>query len=160
MTFAYEPLAGGEVLEEHLTAIEDRAADMAPAWEAIVKSFHALERERFDQNGPGWLPLAASTVADRERKGSNPDQILQDTGLLLASLEGGSGSYVIETPVSVEVGTTVPYAHWHQTGGTRLHASGAGWPPQRKIVNVDEKLAAEWAGIVEGWIFEGIVEGA
>lgn len=156
MTTEYEPLAGGFDLEKKLTMYGERASDLYPAFEAIVESFRALERGRFDDNGPGWLPLADSTVANRRRRGSDPNKILQDTGALLSSLEGGAGSYTIMTPFSVETGTDVPYAHWHQDGGDKTHASGAGWPPQRKIVELTEVIAGDWTGILQGWIFGGV----
>lgn len=161
MTFVYEPLEGGAVLQKRLDEISERADDLAPAFAAIIESFHEIEQARFDNNGPGWLPLSASTMSmtgSWARGNQNFDQILQDSGVLLASLKGGAGSYERVTPFSVEVGTTVPYAHWHQSGGDRLHASGAGWPPQRKIVDVTEETAVEWAGIVQGWLFDGEVK--
>jgi hypothetical protein len=156
MTFAYEPLEGGPALEDVFGGIVDRATDMTPAFAAIVESFHALEQVRFDQNGPGWAPLADSTISmtgSWARSNTNFDQILRDTGALLASLEGGVGGYSLMTPFSVEIGTTISYAHWHQTGGTK-----PGRPPQRKIVDLDETAALEWAGILGEWIFEGVVK--
>jgi phage gpG-like protein len=51
------------------------------------------------------------------------------------------------------MGTILPYAHWHQTGGTRLHASGAGWPPQRKIVDIKPDDVLEWTEMIAGYLF-------
>jgi phage gpG-like protein len=161
VSVGYEVLPGGAALEEMLTNLSDRAADFTPAFEVVVESFRRLEQKRFADNGPGWPPLADSTMnpqnygmpASWARGNQNADQILQDSGALLSSLEGGVGSYVLMTPFSVEMGTTVPYAHWHQTGGTRLHASGAGWPPQRKIVEMTAEQAVEWSGIIMDYLF-------
>jgi phage gpG-like protein len=162
MSTGYEPLAGGAALQKQLDAMVDRASDWEPAFGAVIESFHAIEKERFNANGPGWLPLAEATIAmtgSWARTNQNFDEILQDTGVLMASITSeGEGSYSILTPFSVEAGTTVPYAHWHQTGGFRLHASGAGWPPQRKIVDLDSGAAEVWAAILEGWLMSGEVE--
>lgn len=160
MSVTYEPLVGGEALAKGFGEISHRAMDMWPAFDAIVKDFHSIEATRFESNGPGWLPLAESTksaTGSWARSNQNFDQILNDTGAMLASFTGGASSYTLYTPLSVEMGSTVPYAHWHQTGGTRLHASGAGWPPQRQIVDIHPEDAGIWANIAERWIFEGVV---
>lgn len=158
----YEPFEGGALLEDQLEEMVDRASDWEPAFAAIIESFHAIERARFDSNGPGWLPLAESTITmtgSWARANQNFDQVLQDTGALMGSLTGdGEGSYEIMAMDAVEVGTTVPYAHWHQTGGFRLHPSGAGWPPKRQLVDIDDGVAEAWAAILQDWLSFGEVE--
>jgi hypothetical protein len=159
MSVGYEPLEGGAALQDLLSGMADRASDWTPAFGAIIESFHSIESRRFASNGPGWLPLAESTISmtgSWARQNTNYDQILVDTGVMQASLAGGAGAVEEWTPFSIAMLTTVPYAHWHQTGGFRLHASGAGWPPQRKIVDMaTDGAALEWAGILEGWLLEG-----
>lgn len=157
MSYGYEPLLGGTSLFNRLRAITARATDFTPAFALVVTSFRAITKRRFENNGPGWKELAPATVANRQRPGHNPDtsQILRDTGAMFESFMGGENSYVVVTPFSVEVGSVDPKAHYHQLGGTRLHASGAEWPPQRKIVDLGEDEAVEWAGIISGWLFAG-----
>jgi hypothetical protein len=159
MSVGYEPLDGGAALQDLLSGMADRASNWVLAFDAIVESFHSIEARRFADNGPGWAPLAESTISmtgSWARQNTNYDQILVDTGVLQASLAGGEGFDTEWTPFSVAMMTTVPYAHRHQTGGFRLHASGAGWPPQRRIVDMAADGAAlEWAAILEGWLLEG-----
>jgi hypothetical protein len=161
VTVGYEPLEGGAALQDLLSGMADRASNWVPAFDAIVDSFYAIERRRFADNGPGWAPLADSTISmtgSWARQNTNYDQILVDTGVMQASLTSGGaeGADSEWTPFSVAMMTTIPYAHWHQTGGFRLHASGAGWPPQRRIVDMAADGAAlEWAAILEGWLLEG-----
>lgn len=77
----------------------------------------------------GWAPLAASTIADRVRKGYGASPILYRTGRLANSLSGDGGDTVkTVTAKSVTVGTSVPYATYHQTGTKKM--------PQRKIVGL------------------------
>ncbi len=158
MTVSYEVLPGGDKLMAKLERIQERSNDFAPAFAKVSESFRAIETDRFANNGYGWLPLAQSTLSmtGSWARVGNPDETLQNTGALLASLQGGAGWFEQVTPYSVAMGTTVPYAHWHQTGGTRTHASGAGWPPQRKIVELSEKDVLEWGVIVRDWLFGGL----
>jgi hypothetical protein len=165
VTFGYEPLDGGPELEDDLDAMLDRATDLEPAFLAIVDSFHAIEAKRFEDNGPGWEPLSEATITmtgSWARTNQNFDQILRDTGASYEAMTGGAGSYILMTPDSVEMGASgaaVPYLHWHQTGGTKLHASGAGWPPKRKVVDVGIEEAYEWGRIVIDFIVYGEVAG-
>lgn len=72
---------------------------------------------------PKWEPLAPSTQRDRERRGYEPDHpILWRTGTLAASLSerDGPGNIFETTKTSVRVGTSVPYASYHEYGTTRM----------------------------------------
>ena len=89
MSTGYEPLAGGAALQKQLDAMVDRASDWEPAFGAVIESFHAIEKARFNANGPGWLPLAEATISmtgSWARTNQNFDEILQDTGVLMASI--------------------------------------------------------------------------
>ena len=87
MSVGYEPLEGGAALQDLLSGMADRASDWTPAFGAIIESFHSIESRRFAGNGPGWLPLAESTISmtgSWARQNTNYDQILVDTGVMQA----------------------------------------------------------------------------
>lgn len=91
---------------------------------------------RFEREGPGWAPLAPSTLM-RRRKGrasfsGSGNKKLQDSGLMRESFRGGRGHVSRKTASSIEVGTSVFYAEHHQTGTRRM--------PAREIIVVDAEL--------------------
>jgi hypothetical protein len=130
-----EVLPGGQILRDQLASIRDHMADVGPPFATIIESFHEIEQRIFDENGPGWPPLADATMAMTgawERLNRNADEILIDTGATLSALKGGPGF--------------------------RLHASGAGWPPQRQFVKVTPEDLTTWCAIIAGWLFFGEAE--
>jgi len=69
----------------------------------------------FKEGGrPAWTPLSPATI--RRRKGQGNPKILRDTQMLMTSLAPGSSDIFRLEPLSVEVGTSIPYAGYHQLG--------------------------------------------
>lgn len=143
-----------DALDAKLAGWAERFLTVSAAFGAIVEDFRGMEKRRFNAEGPGWQPLAATTVAQRERLGyGGPHPILRRTGLLSDSLTGQADHSVVRaTPTELFVGTDVPYAHWHQNGGTT-----DGRPPQRVIVHVDEADKARWMAILGRWVAGDLV---
>lgn len=144
---------GDRALEDVLAAFEQRAVTIARAYTAIVADFRRVERRRFRAEGPGWEPLAPSTVADRQRRGYGPEHpILRRTGALQDSfLEPAAphAVYRIE-PEGFFVGSNDPIAHFHQNGG-----STDGHPPQRKLVDLDHTDEVRWIAILGRYLAHG-----
>lgn len=137
---------GDTSLVDRLEGWIRRATAIEKAYAAIVADFYAIESRRFQAEGPGWLPLAESTQADRARSGYGPQHpILVRTDTLALSLTrpDQQGSVYREEPEGFFVGTNVPYAHWHQTGGTI-----AGRPPQRQLVDISAADRVRWYAIL------------
>lgn len=116
----------------------------ALAFAAMAADFQDEERRRFDAEGPGWAPLAPSTLATKAQRGQ-PETILEATGRLRASLTGesvfGNDDMVFRPePEGFFIGTRTPYAKYHQFGTPQM--------PQREIVTADEALTARWAVIL------------
>lgn len=63
---------------------------------------------------PGWAPLTPATI--RRRRGQGTPEPLRDTGVLMTSLAPLGADVFRLTPLSVEAGTNVPYAGYHQLG--------------------------------------------
>jgi hypothetical protein len=116
----------GEVLVDRLVkGVESRMANVMPAWPAVVRQFREIMTFAFftegGSTGAKWPELAATTQADRARKGfpaAHP--ILRRTGKLERSLvTGGEGSILKPSPTRLEIGTEVSYFPYHQSNRPR-----------------------------------------
>lgn len=110
---------------------------------AIEIDFRRLSAERFEAQGPGWASLQPATVAAKKRRGMpQPERILFGWGTLAESMGGRNGFTITETTIdSIFMGTSVPYARYHQEGGGRL--------PARPIVDITEMDVARWGYIIQ-----------
>jgi phage gpG-like protein len=153
----FEPLGDPEAVAGCLGELRDRAADLWSAFPVFADAVREIERGRFATGGYGqWQPLAAATIASKAAAGYDTNRILYATGRLEESVVGFTGDSVIHVgPDEVFVGTSTPYAHWHQTGGFRLHASGAGWPPKRTIYEFSDAERLALLDVIAGFLFEG-----
>jgi phage virion morphogenesis protein len=71
-------------------------------------------RDQKDPWGQPWAPLKPSTIrARRKGKGGGSTKILRDTGVLSNSITAQRTG-----PLTIEMGTTVPYAAAHQFGAS------------------------------------------
>jgi phage gpG-like protein len=112
------------------------------AFPRIDRDFRTLEAHRFDVEGPGWVPLADSTVRRKARKGMpEPTRILFGWGELRNSLAGHNQFTVLRvTPDEMFMGTNIPYATFHQEGGGKL--------PARPVVDITDLDVERWASII------------
>jgi phage gpG-like protein len=93
------------------------ASDLTKPFKRFAVYYGAVVSHTFKEKGrpPGsWQPLAPYTLAMRQwrNKRSNPEGILQDTGILRMSFASDV------QPQGLKYGTSVPYAVRHQAGGT------------------------------------------
>lgn len=113
--------AFGEVqLDRELMRIGENAGDMRPAFDDIHEVLLDASRHQFSTEGGysgGWAPLAASTVAAKQRGGFDP-RILHRTLRLRNSLtQAGHPDHVYEASADeMYVGSRVPYGSYHQRG--------------------------------------------
>jgi len=181
----------------YLEAREARLRDMGPALAEVARYMREAIGARFAEGGdPPWQQLAISTVLEkrgaglpaRTKKGNVPWRLKQQgqfgaanilirTGALRDSYrrKGGRGHIEnIDTAANtVEVGSSLPYARFHQHGtspyiirakmGKRLSFMGSqGVPVFRHLVNhpglparpvlLTDKDLAEIARIIESYI--------
>lgn len=92
-----------------LHRIETRARNLRAVLPVLRDALIAAVSDVYDAEGPGWPPLAASTLRKRRGGGS---KILQDTGLM-AQTAGAIGADYVEafSPAS--------YAVFHASDGPR-----------------------------------------
>ena len=162
MQFSYE--VNSETVEQTLKSFQNSLADNSPALKLIANDFREMISEQFASEGAAggtpWAGLAPSTLRAR-RAGFG---ILNSTGALLASLtDPDSAGHVEETDgQSLSIGSSVPYALFHQTGAGRGFGlasipSGPGLGrrlPMRPILVLTEERSAAWVGMVEQGLSE------
>lgn len=106
----------------------------------ILQGFERrLYLEQRDADGNSWAPLAESTIQRKEHAA-----ILVDSGRMYESLTTPDGTQdtIWQTGKTwLRFGTSVPYAHFHQTGTKRM--------PARPHVGVDQ-LAADMIARILG----------
>lgn len=132
------------VAEARLKALVSKAENLSDVFREFAEGFHKFQERQFASGGAeigGWAPLAPATVEAKLRKGY-PSDILVRTGVLLRSLVSGEAPYSVEEiePKDMWVGTSVPYAAFHQTGTRKM--------PARPLIAITEALLDEWAGLV------------
>jgi phage gpG-like protein len=106
-----------EAVNRLLDGFKWMASDLSKPFKRFSVYYGATVMRTFKEKGrpPGsWKRLAPYTLAMRQwrNKRSNPEGILQDTGILRMSFTSEI------QPQGMRYGTSVPYAVRHQVGGT------------------------------------------
>ena len=98
-----------------------RSLDWTPAFKQIRLLLISATKKNFAQgsspDGEPWAPLLHP-----RRRSKGVDRPLRDTGLLMASVTGGSNSVDSVTPQSLIVGSNLFYAGFHQFGTRKMVA--------------------------------------
>lgn len=141
-------ILGDTVLDRELLRFTERLGDLTPAFEAIADDFLAIEERQFASEGGGnWRPLAASTLERKARLGLD-HRILHATHRLRNSLTQKGNAEAIRRITADEalLGTSVPYAFFHQ--------QGAG-VPRRRPVELSEADKRRWVRSIQSWLVGG-----
>lgn len=96
----------------------------------------------------GWPDILEKTKQVKNKKGAGSRPILQRTGALFASLtrRGAPGNVFERRQRSLDVGTKLPYARFHQ--------QGTGYMPARPFVFMTPELRAEIEQITARYLEE------
>lgn len=94
--------------------LELELVDWMPEFGKLEPESSIVIQTRFEQEGPGWLQLAPSTVAEKAKKYPGKT-ILRRTDALYHSFEKGqAGNIARIEPLSAEFGSNVDYGIYHQ----------------------------------------------
>lgn len=162
MQFTYD--VNSESVGQVLESFQNSLADNSPALKLIADDFREMIGQQFATEGAAggtpWAGLAPSTL--RSRRGGSG--ILNSTGALLASLtDPTSAGHAEESDgQSLSIGSSLPYALFHQTGAGRgfgmtslLSGRGLGRGlPMRPIIVLSDDRSASWVGMVEQGLSE------
>lgn len=104
-------------LSKEAEALLDTISDFTPLLKDLAAAAEGIWLEKFRREGPGWLPLAESTLEKRRKEGKDAN-ILRDDGRLFMSLTDSASEGAVRdiTPTSLEIGTNLEYAAVHQLG--------------------------------------------
>lgn len=123
-----------------LQGMEDAADDLSEPMAVVAEALVARVNDKFEQGGPGWPGLAASTLAKRRKAGKGA-QILKNDGRLAGSIEPDSG------PTHAEAATDVEYAVYHVSDEPREKI------PKRDFMDVlDDDMLDEAAETVMAYL--------
>ena len=114
---------GEQRLRQALADLARSIQDYSPAWEVITRNFQRAMRGQFGsqgaRGGKTWAPLSRAYSRWKERVAPGRP-ILVLTGDLVLSLIRQTGDTIHEErPLSLTLGTKVPYAKYHQTGSKK-----------------------------------------
>lgn len=161
MTWVEIVVDGDEDTLDILGAVSERVDTVDEVFEAIHTSFMAAEESRFDEEGPGWAPLAESTLQAKAEHGWS-DKILQATGQMMASFinpDAPGHLYTIEASpdlTTVEMGSDYhspsQTGRWAETALAAFPQEGTTKMVARPIIDDLDTLAAEWNDLVADWI--------
>lgn len=101
-------------LDRELTRIGNVISDPSPVWDRIIQRVLIPRiRETFLSDGFGRWP---------QRQDNLPHPLLRKSGALYESLirPGARGNVDIRTPHTLEYGTDIPYADFHEFGTSRI----------------------------------------
>ena len=151
------PLPGNDIMSKKMHGIASRAGFLEPLFAAMLVSFHKLEDQRFEDEGPGWAALADSTESVKSSLGYGNSNILERTTELWTSLTGaGQYSNAGLLDDGWEAISTVPYAGFHQMGFT--HIGGTEVPARPPVdPNLAENAGPAWMLMIREYVFEGVI---
>lgn len=150
-------VTGADKLESKFDNLAQIPNDFRDAWEAMAEDFWRHENRVFEEEGPGWRPLALSTRWDRHYHGypaSHP--ILVRTGALKASLTDGfaDGAIYEVYPTHMTLGTDLKTKDGYTLGA--LHQFGSfkvpDHPPKRPPVTITPDLQRSWNRRLVNWL--------
>jgi phage gpG-like protein len=149
LTFDIE-IEGVKQVSRAMAVREDRVQDLRTVWREVAADFARLEKTVFNKEGAlggwqRWKALAPATQKEKARKyGGN--KILVRSGRLRMSLTNPtSPEFVfISMPLSVELGTRVPYAKYHQKGTSKM--------AKREPIRITEAGKKRWVKMIQAYL--------
>lgn len=141
-------LGDAQEITAMIAGIGRAARDIGPALPRVVSIFRAQMRQRFETEGAGgpsgpWKGLSPRYGAWKARHFPGrkilfgPDRRGHEGGALMRSLTtDGAGSVVEYGPNRVFIGSTLPYAEFHQTGTATM--------PRRAPIEPSDRDVAQW----------------
>lgn len=145
-------VAGEVVMDRGLARFTDGISDWRPIWPVFADTFYAYLRGQFKSEGSEglgakWASLSESYAAWKAVHYPGKP-ILQRTGRLLESLSSrkDEGAIYIPAPKSLTIGSSVPYAIFHQ--------KGTGHMPPRKEIALGEPAKRELMKLAQMYLIE------
>lgn len=140
-------VTGADKAAAELTALSGKMQNLRGLFEQVLEpDIYEWQTERFDAEGKPerWARLSARYAAWKARRYPGR-RILEREGLLREGLTRRGGRFQVRrvTDASLELGTSAPYAQFHQFGTRRM--------PRREIVTITGDDERRWARLAEDY---------
>jgi len=147
---------GAEELRTMLGGLAVAVDDISPTFPEMERAFRSIEISQFQSEGAsgqeGAWPALSEVYAAWKARHFPGKPILQRTGALMRSLVGrGPGSYVSTSPHSLTIGTSIPYAAFHQIEGLGRRF--------RPMISLTDQQAAMFQAILQRYFLATIRRG-
>ena len=139
-------------LQKLIGQVNIRKRNFRPVWASAMKDLEQAHQRLFQTAGApvgGWQPLEANSFYSKRSRGYGNEGILIRTGTLEDSLSSARHSEGVRDmgPTSMEFGTKVEYAKFHQTGTRYMH--------EREVVYVPRTFASDTGNKAASWLIAG-----
>lgn len=143
--------------------IEGRLVDFTPAYEGLYSLFRKIQARRFTAEGPGWEPLAESTV--QSRGGSDHPILVEPVALANKrgrsggqlrrsfTTKGAKGAVIEPLPDGLFMGSDDPLAAIHHKGTNRAGRDHNTVIPARPLVDPTEADAEAFAAFLSEYFY-------
>lgn len=148
LSISFEP-GGIAKFSRTFTRFAEYVDDLSQLFRELGRDFrNRIEPQQFSTEGGesgGWASLSPEYEAWKSRHYSG-STILVRTGALRSSLAGKAGSITRINKWSAELGTSVPYAGYHQSGTSKM--------PKRPPIDLSQASRHQWVQIVHKFLSE------
>jgi hypothetical protein len=141
LSFSFE-LTGLDEFDAYLDCIVEAVSDLHEPLALIRDDFSAAIGRRFADEGPGWAPLAPSTVVEKARAGYGGQGTLVRTGDMLRDLTNPDGEIDADS-LTLWPESDTPFIY-HEYGTRRM--------PARPPVVIEDGDVDRWVGIVDDFL--------
>lgn len=115
-----------KIISRSLGAIDDRASDLTPAYDEVVRIARGFMQQAIETEGAStdfgpWKQLAPSTQAQRKREGYGPahPMLRRSNSLYRSVTADAAGGFTVRTPQYLAIGSDDPKIVYHQSTTTR-----------------------------------------
>lgn len=149
-------ILGTRELDFAIQGLQKRVSDFRPLWPRLAEVFHEQEQVQFTALGAGpsgeWTPLSSRYASWKSRHYPGQPTLVR-TGKLRSSLLADSADSILDMSqqARMRIGTSVPYALFHQLGGGRL--------PRRKVVDLTARQNLAFAKEFQKYVNKDALKG-
>lgn len=126
---------GVTILNRSFQRVGEHLEDLRPIWETVQRDFWKIEEAQFKSEGAkgagGKWQALSRPYAKQKAQRHGVKTILRATDRLYSSLTGQTGDTLLfKEKQEFGIGTSVPYAKFHQTGAGKL--------PKRAVIDFSD----------------------
>lgn len=131
--------------------------DLTPVWGDLRDEFWRIEKEQFDsEGGKGasgrWKSLSTRYNKQKIARYGSGKKILEASGELVSSLTGNNpNNYYQTSEKEFRIGTTIPYAAYHQRGSENL--------PKREPISFSDEQKRSMMKVIQASLISELRRG-